>query len=120
MFWTSPRAHRGRLADGICFARWLVWLLLLTCPVSVSGPRPSAPPRDRADLERGRVTAQTANLRAQLLTKFAEWLSQEEPALTDLPHAARHSPVLLAERLEEYGRVMYEHRGLLGGILPRP
>ena len=72
-----------------------VWLLLLTYPVSVSGPRPSAQPRDRADLERGRVTTQT-------------WLSQEEPALTNLPHASRQNLVLLAERLEEYGRVMYE------------
>ena len=75
---------------------------------SVSGPRPTPQPRDRADLDRGQVTAATANHRGQLMEQFLDWIQLEEPDLRPLPELARWDPIQVATLLEEYGRVLYE------------
>ena len=75
---------------------------------SVIGPRPSRAPRNRHDLEQGRVTAPTAALRVQLLEAFQTWMAEENLDSQPLPELARWDPIQLATVLEEYGRVLYE------------
>ena len=96
------------LADGSSCCLRLFWLVLLTFPLCVIGPRPSACPRDRSDLELGRVTHQTATLRVQLLEDLAGWIQTVQPDLPGLSQLARNQPVILSELVEEFGRTLYE------------
>eukprot|EP00435_Cladocopium_sp_Y103_P060681 s641_g22.t1 len=65
-------------------------------------------PRDRADLQRGRVTGATATLRSRLLEEFQQWVLTQDNSWTDLRHLARSSPITMSEMLGEFGRMMYE------------
>ena len=85
--------------------RWLLLgsaalvLVLLHSLRLVIGPRPPLEPRNRQDLDRGRVTGPTAVIRTRLFQDFLQWVEDED------------DPVQVAILLEEYGRVMYEHEG---------
>ena len=106
----SPRL-RGLPAGGFCLRQQLVWLVLAVSIQSVIGPRPSAAPRNRDDLEQGRVLQTTAALRRQLLDAFVDWIQNQEASATGArPFAslARETPIVVTELLEEYGRVLYE------------
>ena len=77
----SPRL-RGLPAGGFCLRQQLVWLVLAVSIQSVIGPRPSAAPRNRDDLEQGRVLQTTAALRRQLLDAFVDWIQNQEASAT--------------------------------------
>ncbi|CAE7360147.1 PROSC [Symbiodinium microadriaticum] len=104
----TSREHLGPGTGGRFSQVWLFWLLVVASVALVSGPRPPTQPRDRRDLERGRVTAVTANLRAQLLAAFQEWVMEEEPQSPPVAEIAQQKPIQLALLLEEYGRTLYE------------
>lgn len=104
----TSREHLGPGTGGRFSQVWLFWLLVVASVALVSGPRPPTQPRDRRDLERGRVTAVTANLRAQLLAAFQEWVMEEEPQAPPVAEIAQQKPIQLALLLEEYGRTLYE------------
>ena len=74
----------------------------------VSGaPRPpQMQVRDRALIERGRVTARTQSIRQDLLTKLEVWLATQLPEVT-LEDLARHHIDVLSEWLEEYMVTLY-------------
>eukprot|EP00435_Cladocopium_sp_Y103_P037725 s865_g10.t1 len=103
----SAQGPHVRWGDGCFLGQRLFWLVLVaTIPLAV-GPRPPAP-RDRSDLIKGRVTAQTASIRQTLLQEFVEWLQQQDPHLPELKEVARNSPIVVVEWLEEYGKHLYE------------
>ena len=108
MHWITARGLRAHGGAGPFLPRLLYSLLLVTTVPLVSGPRPTPQPRNRLDLDRGRVTASTAALREVLLEKFQEWISREDPDTRPLPELARWDPIQVATLLEEYGRVCYE------------
>ena len=60
-------AHQSLFAKSCNWLALLLWVATLQC---VLGPRPSTKPRDRANLDRGRVTPATAQIRNQLPEKF--------------------------------------------------
>ncbi|CAK9004203.1 Guanylate-binding protein 7, partial [Durusdinium trenchii] len=62
--------------------------------------------RDRALIERGRVTARTQSIRQDLLTKLEVWLATQLPEVT-LEDLARHHIDVLSEWLEEYMVTLY-------------
>ena len=105
---TTFREHLGPGTGGRFSQVWLFWLLVVTSAALVIGPRPPTQPRDRRDLERGRVAAVTANLRAQLFAAFQDWVMEEEPQAPPVAEIAQRDPVQLALLLEEYGRTLYE------------
>lgn len=99
---------RGLWAGGFCLRQPLFWLVLLISIPSVIGPRPAAGPRNREDLERGRVLAATAALRHQLFADFTDWIKTQLVPAKPLASLAKNTPIAVAELLEEYGRVLYE------------
>ena len=96
------------------WGRWPLFghAALLACSANytllVRGPRPSLHPRNRQDLEQGRVTRTTAAIRDRLWEQFSTWLEMEDAELPPLAQLARKDPIEVSIRLEEYGRVLYE------------
>ena len=70
----------------LCLLLWLTFIPL------VPGPRPSAGRRDRADLEKRRVTAVRAKMRANLWNDLQVWWNME--AIADV---AIEAMVMVAE-----------------------
>ena len=101
----------GRLVPGTggcCFCALLFWSLLVATPPLVLGPRVPGTPRNRQDLERGQVTATTAQIGLRLLESFQSWVEAEDAALPPLTELVRQDPIQLSTLLEEYGRTLYE------------
>ena len=90
------------------FCALLFWSLLGATPSLVLGPRVPGAPRNRQDLERGQVTATTAQIRLRLLESFQSWVEAEDAALPLLTELVRQDPIQLSTLLEEYGRTLYE------------
>ena len=108
MSWTSLQVRPVPGIAGSCLQVRLCLLLTVTLSPLVVGPRPSNGARDRRDLDNGRVTLVTANLRLRLLEDLQQWLQCEEPEAPLLPELAQHEPIRTSLLLEEYGRCMYE------------
>ncbi|CAE7216273.1 ACT1 [Symbiodinium sp. KB8] len=70
--------------------------------------RPTNPPRDRRDLEKGRVTVATAAIRDRLLADFQDWLGAEEQDHCPLAELSHRDPIQVSILVEEYGRSLYE------------
>lgn len=106
MKFQTPLAH---WVDGFFCARWLFWLYLVSQVILAGAPRPSAAPRNRADLLQGRVTGATAAHRQRLLGEFTAWLTNQAHQTQSLRDLARTNAILLSELVEEFGRVLYEN-----------
>ncbi|CAE7264968.1 Tnni3k [Symbiodinium natans] len=108
MRWMMHLGRPGLGQGGFFLAPLYFWLLVAVTPQLVLGPRPASQPRDRKDLERGRVTEPTAQLRARLWQAFMEWVEMEEPGTPPFLELIRADPIRVAMMVEEYGRVLYE------------
>ena len=106
--WTRVQEILVPGAGGYFLAMLRCWPLVLVSVQLVLGPRPPLPPRDRKDLEQGRVTKTTAVVRERLWEEFAQWMEMEDTETIPLAQLVRSDPIEVAIRLEEYGRVLYE------------